>query len=250
MASREQILEKLKNLLQRTTANGASEAEVETAMKIARKLMDQHQIEQSELLDVAKPGQLEIVERQSVPAAKLDVWMRGVASCVAKITNTRWYSREDYARKPNGELKTTPKGKFSKVISVWFYGTSTEVDCAIQLYSEYLTVFRTMATIKMGGWKQECYHYMQGFGAGILSKLNEQAEEEAKKHQNNTTSMILSRDREMHEFAANKGLVARRQKSLRKTNETSAAYGQGRSDGREYGTGTGRLGESQRKRIS
>jgi hypothetical protein len=47
--TRESLLRKVRALLQKTTANGAAEAEAANAMAMARRLMDEHAIEEAEL---------------------------------------------------------------------------------------------------------------------------------------------------------------------------------------------------------
>jgi len=248
---REAILEKLKNLLNRTAKNGASEAEVETAMKMAQKLMEKHQIDLSEVTATAKAGEMGVVERAAAPVAKVDVWMRTVASCVCEITNTKCYIARNYKRDDSGNLaRTKQTGRPTLVFEVFFYGLPSEVDAAVMLYFEYLIVFRSMARYSLGQkWTQAHFHYMQGFGMGILDQLREESAEAAKARTNNVTAMIRTKDAAMTEFAMTKGLVSRKKSKLRKTEETSAAYHAGRSDGRQYNAKGGSL-ENRQKRIS
>lgn len=231
MSDRERIIQKLKNLFQRTAENGASEAEVETAMKVAHKMMEAHAIEMSELLDSQKRslGMEDIVEQCVRTHCKIDRWEKMMASCVCQMTDTKCYMMQESQWDPE-------KKKDKKVFKVVYYGETMDVQAAFCLYVELLIVFKTMARHRLGkAWTQAHYHYMEGFGNGMLSKFAEQKREMEQARQSSATGMIRHKSGLIRQYAETKlRLRTSTMKAPKKQGDNAGAYSSGYYDGRAY----------------
>jgi hypothetical protein len=227
--SREKIIEKIRNLFKRTADNGASEAEVETAMKIAHKMMETHAIEMADLLDKqSKTLGIDDIEQQCVRThCKIDRWEKRMAMCVCMMTDTKCYFSQSHV---------IEKGKIVKKHHVTYYGQSDDVAAAFAMYVELLIVFKTMARHRLGKkWTQAHYHYMEGFGTGMLSIFHEQKSQMQRERSSGTTGMILHKSALIRQFEETKlNLRTRVARPTRKREGMRDAYGAGYTDGRAY----------------
>lgn len=228
--SKESIIEKIQRLMQRTSEKGCSESEVEAAMKIARKMMDTHQIEMADLMAAQKKSYTldDIVEQIVRTHCKLDRWEKTMMQCVCIMTDTKCYMKQ--------EGKYNEKGKLVKVHHVVYYGEQTDVAAAHALYVEMLIVLKSMAKHRLGQtWTQAHWHYMEGFGSGMLDIFYQEREVNATTQSSNTTGMIVHKSQLIKTYAETKlKLISRASKGTRKTGEMAGAFGQGRADGRAY----------------
>jgi hypothetical protein len=228
--SRESIIEKIRNLMQRTDQTGCSEAEVEAAMKIARKMMDTHQVEMADLMEAQKRSYTldDIVEQVVRTHCKLDRWEKSMMSCVTILTDTKCYMTYDH--------KYNEKGKWTKVYKVVYYGEREDVAAAHALYVELLIVFKSMARHRLGQkWTQAHYHYMEGFGNGMLTVFHEERRQAAVQRTETCTGMIRHKSQLIATYAENKlKLKTAISKGVKKTGENSTAFSQGHADGRAY----------------
>lgn len=232
--SRESIIDKIRNLMKRTSEKGCSEAEVEAAMKIARNMMDKHQVEMADLMEAQKREYTldDIVEQVVRTHCKIDKWERSMAQCVCMMTDTKCYTTEVPVLGKNG--------KWTKQFRMTYYGERQDVDAAHALYVELLIVFKAMARHRLGAkWTQAHYHYMEGFGRGMLSIFMQQRQEAQANHSSTSTGMILHKSTLIKTYAETKlKLTTRIARPVSKKGDNSDAYQAGVNDGRAYKAGS------------
>lgn len=227
--SKNSIIDKIRNLFKRTEANGASEAEVETAMKIAHKMMETHAIEMSDLLESQgrSIGMDDIVEQCVRTHCKMDRWEKNMAHCVGMMTDTKWFMSQSVSYE---------NGKKTIKHHVTYYGERTDVAAAFAMYVELLIVFKTMARHRLGKkWTQAHYHYMDGFGQGMLSIFHDQKKEMEQARSSSSSGMILHKSALIRQYAENKlKLTTRTARPTTKKGENISAFSSGYHDGRAY----------------
>jgi hypothetical protein len=227
--SKESIIDKIRNLMSRTADKGCSEAEVESALKIARKLMDTHQVEMADLMEAQKRSYTmdDIVEQIVRTHCKIDRWEKMMMQCVCILTDTKCYRTETFV---------VEAGKHVKKKQVVYYGEKQDVAAAHALYVELLIVFKAMARHRLGTkWTQAHYHYMEGFGSGMLSVFYEERAAAKSQQSSNTTGMIIHKSQLIKAYAETKlRLKTSRSSAPAKKGENSGAYRSGHADGRAY----------------
>jgi len=231
MSNRDSILSKLEALMKRTRDNGASEAEVEAAMKIARRLMDEHNIAMEEVLTKqasAGPATIEIKEEEARTASKMDRFEQYLMSTAADVCDVRWYYQKSHKWDEATQKRKTQ-------VKLVFFGMAQDVLAARFLFLELLVVVRSMARAKVGTpWGQRHYYYCDGFCSGLANqanKLKKQSQDEA----TSGTGLILLKDNALVEYETNV-LKAKpgKHKAIAKSRLHSTEFQTGWSDGYQY----------------
>lgn len=231
MADRDSILTKLEALMKRTRENGASEAEVESAMAVARKLMDANNIEMEELLfrqTSNGAASIEIKEEEARTASKLDRFERYLMSTAAAVCDVKWYYSKSRVWDPE-------KRKQKSQVRLVFYGMPQDVLAARLLFLELIVIVRAMARTKVGkSWSQRHYYYCDGFCAGLLCKAD-QLKEQSNSAATSSTSLILRKDLALAKYGTE--VLCVRQATSRpmgKERSRSTEYNEGWCDGHDY----------------
>jgi hypothetical protein len=226
MADRDSILSKLEALMKRTRENGASEAEVESAMAVARKLMDQHNIAMEEILLKEQQGgaqTIDVVEQDVRTSAKKDRFEHYLMHAASDICDVKWY------------WKTFKLGGGRKQITLVFYGMKHDVLAAKLLFLELLVTVRAMARVKVGkGWTQRHYYYCDGFTAGLMQKAA-QLKAQSQQAATSSTALILCKDQAIAKYA-DEVLKAKTAKTrgIDKSRLSSEEFQEGYRDGCDY----------------
>lgn len=202
-------------------------------MKLAQKLMEKHNVEMAEVLQSQqRSAKFNVIRQCCHSTSKVDRWMRSMISTVQLITDANCYISTK-------RVPAETKRGWTEVFEVWFYGDEVDVAAACSLYKEFLVVFRTMARHHLGAkWTQQHYHYMEGFGHGMVTKLYEDRQEAARNRTATTTGLIVSKQQAITKYAEEElRLTVKKSKTIRKSSSNYDAYGKGFSDGKAYGTG-------------
>ena len=224
------VISKIEKLLRRTRENGASEAEVETALKLANKLMEEHNIE---MADVYASGQksmntsdiIEEVARESwnvVPFEKM------LVCAVAKFCEVQALYR-DCGRWDH------EKQKYIQRKATVFIGLATDVFAARCLLAELRLIIRASATRTLGKWKQSHWQYCTGFADALywnVCDIVEAREKERAKH-TNTTALTIQKSTLVKTYMDAEHSNIKTSK-IGKRKRHSAEYYKGRKDGEEY----------------
>lgn len=237
------IVDKIRNLLQRTKEKGASEAEVETAAKLAAKLMEKHQIDQAEVFEhnQSSLGIEDYCEMVMRDHCKWERWEKRLGSLAAESTNTKYYMR-----KSPGITKT---GKLRLRYQFVAYGHRDDVQAACAMFAEMLTVCRTMAITRLGPWKQQHYHYCEGFCTELIFKLREERRAAEEERNKNTRTLVVRKDELLRQYAAEKLNLKDSRSGKADKSQHGDAYRQGLTDGKNFSTTTGRKVTGGAKRL-
>lgn len=130
MSNIDKIRAKISALLKKTEANGASEAEANSAMAIASKLMAEHGVTINDIKENTAAAR-DFTKRKVNPGAKnLSVVDKFVATAIGVYTDTKVWNAKGFDGFKMGKTKMKPK--FSS--SLMFYGYSVDVELAEYIY--------------------------------------------------------------------------------------------------------------------
>ena len=230
---REKILSRLESLMKRTRENGASEAEVEAAMRVARKLMDENNIEMEELLEKQKRtlNTTDVVDHEVRSHCKKERHEDALMWAVCYATDTRWYYTQKW-------VLDEKKGKHVKQFVRHIVGLEQDVTAARVLFLELLLTMRTMARVKLGTkWTQQHFWYCNGFAEALCTKCRDMQDASKKEAETRTasnpgTGIILVKNEIIQAKLEELGIVKKKPSRVGGRGEFSSdAYNTGRRDG-------------------
>jgi len=232
MADRDSILTKLEALMKRTRENGASEAEVESAMAVARKLMDEHNVAMEEVLGRQVAGgqaTIEVTEEEVRSTTTVRIFERYLMDVVCGICDVKWFQRVDRQK----------FGKTTKLTHYFFYGMKQDVFAAKLLFLELLITVRVMAVAKIGsgGGKLQMRRntYCDGFCAGLSCKASQLKEQSRRDTPTTGTSLVLRKDVAIQRYAEDVlHLQEVAVRPIQKERLMSHEFNMGWRDGAEY----------------
>lgn len=213
----EAIKEKIRNILNRTVENGASEEEAKTAAKLAQKLMAQYGIDENGIL--TKTRDLGAIVKVFV-REKAKEYELNLGNCIAKNFKTKfisgWFSNEQGA--PHGGCP-----------GVGFWGRQFDVDVATMTYTTMLALLWTNATARIGsprGRTKDAYYWQRinDYGFGFVEGL-----EEAFNQNIQQNALVVVMDSECLEIAKTFGRKSARSRGF---NPNSTDYAEGLTKGR------------------
>lgn len=104
------VIDRIRKLLQHASAEGHhSEGEVESALNLARKLMEKHNIEEGAVLasqETARQSAYDTVKEEDVVSrvGAVPTWLKNIARATCNICDTNWYSIEKAERDKLGNF--------------------------------------------------------------------------------------------------------------------------------------------------
>ena len=207
---KESIIERVKKMLTLASDAGAAPGEIENAMRLARKLMTEYGIEQSDLIDAP---QVEVIEGESAKRAGWARWEQTVAHAVCKICDVRFIFR------------TSITGQ-----AVIFIGLAHDVAVARELFPALLVTIRVSARTQYGnGWALPHRSFADGFSAGLFSQAK------AAQLEATTQAIVLRKDIKINEYLNTLNLRTRGKAVVRKQTD-HAAYDRGYIQGQQSRT--------------
>jgi len=192
---RDSLIERCRKLSRMTTANGASEAEALSAMGLLAKLMQEHNIQQSELELRAAAGEC-VRDEHTIFSNHGDAkrnsypdWFE-VASAIGRLFHTRvWFSRKDQ------DLLGLGFGQHCR--SIVFFGLPTDVAASIAMAQIIGTSIEWEATTfarreRGNGGKKK----LSSFRLGMINRLRQRINEWANMPTDtgHGTSLVLLKD--------------------------------------------------------
>lgn len=246
----EKVIEKVRRLLAIGNNEAASEAEIETVMRMANRLIAEHHLSEAELTEEPQTqyNRLEDAEKSQGfcwIGKKLYNWELALSWFVSNLTGVPFYSRNKQRKQVGGMLQFDSNGNPIEVKSMVFYGLSEDVEIACELFDETRSLIATLALGRYGSvFKGDGAAYAQGFVAGLEQKLQEQRRVEKIEcdSEGGNRSLALVR---RNDLVKRKGQIAkewlRKEKGIRlRTGSgsggtrtgSSSAFSNGRTDGR------------------
>lgn len=227
MIDREKALDRVRKLLNHAKGAGHfSEAEVETYLRHARKLMDEFNIAEADIVDensdVSKSAYDSIKKESAYRRAHLDRFMVDLAWTPAVITDTQFYINF----RSDGEHVT-------------YYGLPRDVAVACELYKELLVTMRTMCKVRYGEARPKEY---KDYCLGFAWRIRQRAQEVKKQSSQTagTTAIVLAKDVLVGRWASN-NLKLRKRKSSGGRIGDSDAFSNGVGDGNNVSLETNQL---------
>lgn len=238
------IVARVRKLLNLAEDGGAAEQEIESALRFANQLMDEHAISMGELSE-QDTKDLEM-DRMWVAgsSAKTVMWEAVLGVVVGKALKTVQCYRDTTVRMPrdpgtglalreDGQVVTEPRK------GIQFYGPAADVSLAITMYHELRLTIATMARLKFGSVTRGAGRsYCEGFVVGLDSYLRDlerdrPVETRAIVLRNTQAIKAQAKDWLEETHGVRLGKVARSSGSFH-----GDAYREGATDGRSHGIRT------------
>ena len=195
------VINRIRKLLNLANDNGASEGEIENALKFAKDLMEKHDLAEAE--DLSNPDTAPVVGETRTSIKRNEV-SSTVMHIVCMICHCKFYI----------------SGKDETLV---IYGYPRDVAIAKEMYNELFASVRAMVRSRYGlGWGPRHRDYCRGWAQGAIEKAQAPAAA-------GMGAIVLVRDAALDAFSRSKRLVQGRSKQIT-INDTSA-YNTGRRDG-------------------
>jgi len=246
------VKQKIMGLLKISKDDAASEHEIETALKLAQKMMDKHHLSEEDLddsddakLDAAIAA--EKIQGYSYVGTKMFMWEKRLMHFVSKLTGVPFYQTRGTVevRTASNLTKRTPAGKAVRGKAVVFYGIAEDVEIAVGLYNELRLAIISLSRLRYGSvFQGEGGVYAEGFVVGLGHNLEEDLAEQKRLAQasSNSRAMVLIDRR--NDLVVRKGNLAKswlkREKGINLVTKSSYGGASGSSQARAAGISDGK----------
>jgi hypothetical protein len=250
MADIEAIKARIRKLMAVTGDMVATEGEINNAMSLAMKLIDQHQIDIADIKEKEQaPENIEFGQVSiNYTKARIVTWESTLGMAICKLFGSvsMYASQVKEPFRINGIIQMDDNNNPLYTPTMKFYGPINEINEAKELYTDWLISIGTMACSRWGG----CYRgagaqYCDGFTRAIYKKVSEldnnrsftQAKAPAQ-FGNNCTAITLTRRYELIKKGASEWLKKTHNIKLNKgtrssgyQRDNSGAFSEGFSHG-------------------
>ena len=182
----DRIARKIRKMLAIAEDDAASTEEVQNAMNMAQRLMDDHHLSESDLAhepedDFRKVDKAEFGDGRAYVGKRLYTWESTLASFVSKFVGCKAAIDNELRQVRNRQgFAVMEKGRAVEGKSILFYGVAEDVAIAVELYDELRQLIASLAVLKWGSvYKNNGAAYAEGFVTGLDSQLKK-AKEQAK----------------------------------------------------------------------
>lgn len=264
------IREKIKGLLNIAKDDAASEAEIENALKIATKLMERHQLSESDLVEDPVEQGKRVVEapktkKGSKVGSKIFTWEITLAAVIRDyvVPGVGAFTMKSPSVTPSGIIQRDESGKPKMAGEIVFYGVEEDVEIANRVFTEIRLAIIALARIRYGSvFRGDGAAYAEGFCLGILEKLKEQqraekAQATIEAGQSQSTGLILIARRDeltrLKRQSSDRWLASPTGGGAKLTKGQARAGSAGSADARETGKSDGRgyqVDGSRRAKLS
>lgn len=229
-AAKTRIIERIKKLMAVANNGAATEAEVESYARMARKLIEEHNISEHEVLTKSEDARASaydsIKEEDFLSMARLvELHDKRMAAVAATICDCELYFRTE----KNWQGKQVRE-------TLVFYGLPTDLAVCRVFFAEIRATIKAMATVKYGSkWGTLHREYAVGFTSTLLRRS-----QELKRNAAQGYGIVLAKDALLTKWAANKLSLRSVKSKATKDYSRSSAYHQGRQDGNKFDLGVDR----------
>lgn len=228
MSDRERIVERIKKLLAHANDNGErmSEAEVESYVRMAQKLMREHEVEEDEVLR-REPHRHQAAYESIVQVdayfrdSTMPAYAEHLMLVCEVVCGVKSLKRRQWTATPRG-------GAWRKTLV--FYGLPRDCEVAVALYRELLTSMRVMARVRFGQ-KHGAMH--RSYCSGFVARLDEKARD-LRSEPVTGTAIVLVKDGLLRRYGEALGLKAA-PKNRQQIDD--AAYWRGHADAADVSLG-------------
>jgi len=253
----DKVLEQIKKLMAfDTDENRSSEEEINTAMKLARKLMAKYDLDEQDVIGHQTEDEMlaGIINQDAYSRkGKLEKEDIELASAVAEVFDVRCLLHRRYveARLGSNMRHKRNRGGFRQFVT--FYGFQRDVAVAVEVYKQLVMTVRVMARMHYGPkWSAQHYSYRSGFAARIDERGREMKKEVME--ETNTTAIVLRKTATIDAWI-DQNLNLGTARNSKRRNRDWNAYDRGSEDGGRVSLGGSGLdnkgsGNTARKQLS
>lgn len=178
----------IRALLNLGADDGATQAEAENALRFARRLMLQHNVDEADV--TAKDAHELEADAERVAYGKdsgytvgkdLTGWEASLLHAIAALVGTvkSYYRAGQYRRTGAGVIERFPDGNPKLVAEVTFFGPEEDARDAVALFEEWSLTIAALARMKFNGaLRGPGRNYAEGFVAGLHERLREMRKQE------------------------------------------------------------------------
>lgn len=179
---RDRILHRLRKLMAMNGGN-ATEGEVENSIRLARRLMAEYNVSESEIHS-ADPSKIEIQDFVALRRITLDYWEKTVAVIPCEVCDVKAYTTTSFSDQ-----------------TIHFVGLPRDVAMATELLKSLIVTISVMSKMKFGkSWTMKHRSYCMGFIDGCLKKLRDEKESEVAA----SKAIVLSKSTMINKWLASK----------------------------------------------
>lgn len=228
----EAVLRRIASLMAKTRDAGATPEETNSAMRVAKKLMDQYNVQEHQVLaakdaraDVAAKAAYDSITEIVVYQRKgMNQWDKQLCRVVNAVCGTKTYFTQKWGK--------DGRGKDAFLDTMMMYGFPVDLEVSKALFHELLATMRAMLRVRYG---KDALRYEASYCLGFVTDAIYKAQNmkiASAEYQvdENTTAIVLQKDKIVERWAADKlSLGPARGRATKVRN--AAAYDAGRRDG-------------------
>jgi hypothetical protein len=239
------IIERIRKILDRSKDPGAPAGEVEAALSAAKRLMEKYSVAMDEVLlreQSARDSAYEsmVDEEAYQRSGSIDQWDKQVARAVCMVCDIKFYDTWDN--------RNNKRGKVATVHILKFYGLPRDVAVGKYLYMELLATMRAMYRLRYGRDKSEERSYFIGFSERLMTRALEEVQKAKAapiaSETGTANAIVLVKDGLLKRYAEKLGLAPGR-RSRGYSGKISGAFNQGKEDGGKVSLSTNGIGASR-----
>jgi len=229
------VVSKIRKMLNLAACTSASEGEIENALRFARNLMDEYNLAEADLyLDQSKAGQTydSIVEAEAcVRNGTVDRLDKHMLHVVCYICGVRHFSR-----------KRVVSGKQQEHLVL--FGLPRDVAVAKAMHGQLMVSMRAMSRFACGpGWKKPHWDYCRGFVLRLIERAKEISKPASSSQQ--SCAIVLAKDSMVHRYSTEKLRLKLGKTRALRINDASM-FNRGRADADNVSLSTNGIGRSDR----
>lgn len=171
------IRERVKKLMAYAGDGSASEGEIDTAMRLAAKLIDLHHLDPDDLEDDIPEAKAEFGKAEATTCnTKLSTWESTLSAAVKQLFGcvSCYISHNLRPIRRNGITQTDREGRVKRGRTMVFYGPADDAREAAELFKSWSLSIATMGVARWGGcFKGDGAMYCMGFAEALWRKASE-----------------------------------------------------------------------------
>jgi len=241
------VVRKIRKLLAIAGDDGASEAEIQTAMAHAQRLMGTYHVKEEDLAhepadDYKKVDDAKFNRHRSFVGKTIFAWENYLASFVTQFVGCKAYTdKERQICRKNGFVQFDENDEPRYGASIVFYGVAEDAKLASDLYDELHELVATMALGRWGTiYRGDGASYAEGFVGGLSSQIKKAEQARLTQAESSTSLILAHRQQDLVRYKQDKaskwleketGIRPRRQGVAGSRRGSWAARGEGYVDG-------------------
>lgn len=220
MAELESIKRKIRALLAKK--NGGSEAEISSALALAKKLMGDWRLTEADVADQPKDRREEIVEAQLKPRASPPAWEMEIGIICQELFQVKAFTRQDFDNK----------------MKLCFVGFKGDVELAMEMFTVLKSQILPLCTAysKAGASYGERCRFGRGIVQRVIKRVRDAAMAAQKEDEEKCRALVISRNQLVEQHVREKLNL----RAKRNTTKADEHFAQGWKRGEQVDLGLGK----------